>query len=70
MCNYSLRPASVLIVSAIFRPLLSFQGTATDRFFHSLSDFIQGMDTKNIVKVSTEMHRCTSYTTANVKNVV
>lgn len=52
MCNYSLRLATVLIMSALFCPLLSFQGTAADRFFHSLSSFIQGMDTKNIVKVS------------------
>uniref|UniRef100_A0A674NK87 ATP-binding cassette, sub-family A (ABC1), member 1A n=1 Tax=Takifugu rubripes TaxID=31033 RepID=A0A674NK87_TAKRU len=27
------------------------RGTAGDRFFHSLSNFIQGMDTKNIVKI-------------------
>ncbi|CAG11533.1 unnamed protein product [Tetraodon nigroviridis] len=27
------------------------RGTAADRFFHSLSNFIQGMDTKNIVKI-------------------
>uniref|UniRef100_A0A8C3B3X0 P-type phospholipid transporter n=1 Tax=Cyclopterus lumpus TaxID=8103 RepID=A0A8C3B3X0_CYCLU len=31
---------------------LTLQGTAADRFFHSLSSFIQGLDTKNNVKVS------------------
>lgn len=31
----------------------TLQGTAADRFFHSLSTFIQGLDTKNNVKVST-----------------
>lgn len=32
------------------------KGTAADRFFHSLSSFIQGLDTKNNVKVSTYTH--------------
>lgn len=39
-------------------PLLSLQGTAADRFFLSLSNFIHGMDTQNIVKVSEHM-QCT-----------
>uniref|UniRef100_A0AAQ4QFF7 P-type phospholipid transporter n=1 Tax=Gasterosteus aculeatus aculeatus TaxID=481459 RepID=A0AAQ4QFF7_GASAC len=30
---------------------LTLQGTAADRFFHSLSSFIQGLDTKNNVKI-------------------
>uniref|UniRef100_A0A8D3EE15 ABC transporter domain-containing protein n=1 Tax=Scophthalmus maximus TaxID=52904 RepID=A0A8D3EE15_SCOMX len=29
----------------------SLQGTAADRFFHSLSTFVQGLDTKNNVKI-------------------
>uniref|UniRef100_A0A4W6D0V8 ATP-binding cassette, sub-family A (ABC1), member 1A n=1 Tax=Lates calcarifer TaxID=8187 RepID=A0A4W6D0V8_LATCA len=30
---------------------LTLQGTAADRFFHSLSSFIRGLDTKNNVKI-------------------
>lgn len=42
----------------------TLQGTAADRFFHSLSTFIQGLDTKNNVKVSTLTRAHTGYTTA------
>lgn len=37
---------------SVSRPLSGLQGTAADRFFHSLSGFIQGLDTKNNVKVT------------------
>lgn len=34
-----------------------FQGAAADRFLDSLSGFINGLDTKNNVKVRTPDHR-------------
>lgn len=52
------RLGSLLLSAA--SPIL--QGAAADRFFHSLSSFIQGLDTKNNVKVSTHTHTCTHET--------
>lgn len=61
ICLYNTKTNSLCVINpslSLYLPLLSLQGTAADRFFGSLSNFIQGMDTKNIVKVSEHM-QCT-----------